>query len=244
MDTTIVKGLRVLEALAASDQARGISELAREIKLNKSNVQRILGTLLALGYVQKDPATSRYSATLRMWEYGIRVAHRNQVRRAAQPYLRALFDQLNESLFLCVRDNDDILYLDKMESATPVRISSQIGFRAPAARTASGKAILAFLDDDAVRRAVTAAREHFAVAEIDGPALDRELPQIRADGYAISESGYRQGVNSIAAPIRGHDGAVVASIAVTGPCERLSRAKLMTYAPDLVNAATRISEAL
>src|SRR4051794_27981178 len=100
MDTTIVKGLRVLESLAASDQARGISELAREINLNKSNVQRILGTLLALGYVQKDPTTSRYSATLRIWEVGVKVVHRNHVRRAAQGYLRALFEKLNESIFL------------------------------------------------------------------------------------------------------------------------------------------------
>lgn len=244
MDTTIVKGLRVLEALAASDQARGTSELAREIDLNKSNVQRILGTLLSLGYVEKDPATNRYSASLRMWEFGVRVAHRNQVRRAAQGYLRALFEKLNETIFLCVRDNEDVLYLDKMESAAPVRLSSQVGFRAPAIRTASGKAILAHQQSDVLERAIVAGREHFQINDVDVSNLRDELAAIRRDGYAISESGYRTGINSIAAPIWARDGSVVGSIAITGPLERLTRAKLITFAPDIVNTATRISESL
>lgn len=244
MDSTIVKGLRVLETLAASEQPRGISELAREINLNKSNVQRIVGTLGALGYVQKDAATARYMATLRMWEFGSQVLHRNQVRRAAQPYVRALFEKLNESVFLCVPDDDDILYLDKMESAAPVRISSQVGSRAPAARTASGKAILAHQPDEAVERAVAAARKHFRIGSIDIAQLRKELAKVRTDGFAISESGYRQGVNSIAAAIVRKDGTVAGSIAVTGPMERMAPAKLRSYAPEIVNAAMRISEAL
>jgi DNA-binding IclR family transcriptional regulator len=244
MDSTIVKGLLVLETLAASDQPRGISELAREIDLNKSNVQRIVGTLHALGYVSKDPATARYAATLRMWEFGIRIVHRNEVRRAAQPYLRAIHEKLNESVFLCVPDNDDVLYLDKMESASPVRISSQIGSRAPAVRTASGKAILAHLPDEAIDRALAAANAHFRIADADAARLRRELAAIRKAGFAVSESGYRPGVNSIAAPILKRDGTVAGSIAVTGPVERLDMAKLRGYAPDIVNAATRISEAL
>lgn len=244
MDTTIVKGMRVLEALAASEQARGISELARELNLNKSNVQRVLGTLLALGYVTKDPATSRYAAALKMWEFGIRVVHRNQIRRAAQGYLRALFDKLNETIFLCVSDNDDILYLDKMESAAPVRISSQTGFRAPAIKTASGKAILAFQGEEGLDRAIMAALQHFNIVGHNEAQLCEELAAIRRDGYAISQSGYRQGVNSIAAPIRGRDGAVIASIAITGPFERMGKAKMLALAPELINTATRISEAL
>ncbi|MCC7047369.1 MAG: IclR family transcriptional regulator [Alphaproteobacteria bacterium] len=244
MDSTIVKGLRVLETLAASDQPRGISELAREMELNKSNVQRIVGTLLTLGYVRKDPATSRYMATLRMWEFGLQVVHRNEVRRAAQPYLRGLYEKLNESVFLCVPDSDDILYLDKMEAAAPVRISSQVGARAPAARTASGKAILAHLPNEALDRAVVAAREHFRIADIDPAKLRKELAAVRADGFAISQSGYRPGVNSIAAPILGRDGTIMGSIAVTGPVERLDLATLKGYASEIVNAATRISEAL
>lgn len=244
MDSTIVKGLRVLEALAASDQPRGISDLAREISLNKSNVQRIIGTLVALGYVEKDVPTARYMATLRAWEFGIRVLHRNQVRRAAQPYLRSLFEKLNESVFLCVPDGGDILYLDKMESAAPVRISSQIGSRAPAARTAGGKSILAYQPEEAVERAVASAKAHFNIANVDPAQLRQELAKIRVDGFAISESGYRPGVNSVAAAIVRKDGAVAGSIAVTGPMERLGPERLRTYAPDIVNAATRISEAL
>ncbi len=244
MDTTIIKGLRVLETLALSDNARGISELAREMNLNKSNVQRILGTLSVLGYVQKDPATSRYAPTLRMWEFGMRVVHRNVVRRAAQGYLRALFEKLHESVFLCVPDNNDILYLDKMESPAPVRISSQIGWRAPAVKTASGKAILAFQSEEQLEQVIAAGRDHFHLVDIDAARLRRELAAVRADGFAISESGYRQGVNSIAAPIWARDGSVVASIAVTGPVERLDTATLRSYAPEIINTATRIAEAL
>ncbi|MCC6469931.1 MAG: IclR family transcriptional regulator [Alphaproteobacteria bacterium] len=244
MDTTIAKGLRVLEVLAASDQPRGISEIAREIAMNKSNVQRIVGTLHALGYVSRDPRTARYAATCRMWEFGIRVLHRNHVRRAAQPYLRALFEKLNESVFLCVPDSDDVLYLNKMESASPVRISARIGSRVPAIRTASGKAILTYLPAEAIKRAVVAARDRFRIEDIDMSRLLEEFATIRKDGFAVSESGYRPGVSSIAAAILARDGTVAGSIAVTGPIERMDAPKLTRFAPEIVNAATRISEAL
>lgn len=244
MDTTIIKGMRVLEALTARNQTSGISELARELNLNKSNVQRVLGTLLELGYVTKDPVTSRYAASLKMWEFGTRVLHRHQIKRAAQGHLRTLYDKLNETIFLCVGDDGDILYLDKMESAAPVRISSQTGFRAPAVKTASGKAILAFQGEEGLNRALTAALLHFNIVGHNMAQLGEELAAIRRDGYAISQSGFRQGVNSIAAPIRGRDGMVIASIAVTGPFERMGKAKMIALAPDLINTATRISEAL
>ena len=91
---------------------------------------------------------------------------------------------------------------------------------------------------------MASAKAHFNIANVDPVQLRQELAKIRVDGFAISESGYRPGVNSVAAAIVRKDGAVAGSIAVTGPMERLGPERLRTYAPDIVNAATRISEAL
>ena len=79
MSTTIRKCLRVLESLALSENGRGISELSRELHLNKSAVQRIFRTLLEAGYVEKT--ASRYRPTLRIWELGSSVIARHEVQR-------------------------------------------------------------------------------------------------------------------------------------------------------------------
>jgi DNA-binding IclR family transcriptional regulator len=241
MDTTTAKGFQLLERLAMSDTPRGISELSREMDLTKSNVQRILATLGTLGYVDKDPQTSRYFATLKMWEYGNRVLQRGPIIRACASALKTLRAATQETTALCLLDGLDVVYVDKIESENPIRLSCPIGARLPAYATATGRVIAAFRPASAIDALVERYRTNVPNGALD---LHSRFDEIRSKGYETSESGFRAGVNSIAVPIHEADGQVVASLAVTGPKERLPGERLVELSSTLLDAASRASNAL
>jgi len=240
MDSTTVKALRIIEALSASDDERGVSELSRQVRLTKSNTFRILSTLVDQGYVQSNPETSRYFLTLKIWEQGTRVMDRNPIRRVARPHLQALFAKINETILVSVLDLPNVLYIEKIESDNPVRASARVGQRAPALRAASGKSILAFYPNETIEQYATQGIGH----KTDVMQFQNELSQIRERGYAISISGSRPGVNSIAAPIWGGQMVPSGALSVSGPAERCTLKYLQGISSVIVNASTLISESL
>ena len=241
IDTTTAKGFQLLERLAMSDTPRGITELSREMDLTKSNVQRILATLAALGYVGKEPQTSRYFATLKMWEFGHRVLQRGPIVRACASALKTLRAATQETTALCLLDALDVVYIDKIESDNPIRLSCAIGTRLPAYATSTGRVIVAFRPDDA-REALI---ERYRAAVPDGPMdLAARFADIRARGFEISEGLFRSGVNGIAAPVHDAGATVVASLAITGPQERLPTKRLLDLSATLLGAASQASHAL
>ena len=76
MDKAFIKGLRLLEALALSDQPRGVTDLARDLKFTKSNVHRLLATLQTQGFVRQVPPHSTYELTTKLWILGSHVIQR------------------------------------------------------------------------------------------------------------------------------------------------------------------------
>lgn len=240
MDTTTVKALRVIEALSVSEEPRGVAELSRQLGLTKSNTFRILSTLTEQGYVRSHPETGRYWLTLKIWEQGAKVIERLPVRRVAQPHLKLLFSQLNETILMSVLDLPDVLYIDKMDSDYPVRASARVGWRAPALRTASGKSMLAYQPDEVVAKLA----EEGLIVKDDLAQFRKELGEIRERGFALSFSGSRPGVNSVAAPIWGSEQFPIAALSVSGPAERFSIERLNGISASVMNASTRISESL
>jgi len=243
MDSTVLKGFTLLEVLTASERPRGVSELSREMQLTKSNVQRLLSTMLQLGYVQKDPVTSHYSATLKMWEYGQRVLSRDEIKRAASAQMRSLYKDLDETVFLCVSSGYDELYIDVIAHPNPIRMFCSVGMRVPQWKTASGKAMLAHRPLPEIEAALNLMQQA-TPTPVDRAAWREEFQRIRTMGYAISEGGFRPGVNGIAAPIRDSRGEVVASISLTGPTERLAPDKFESHSLALIHAALRVSQVL
>jgi DNA-binding IclR family transcriptional regulator len=241
MDTTIVKGLNLLEMLALSEAPRGVSDLAREAKLTKSNVQRILSTLSALGYVRQEATGNRYQATLKAWEIGNRVLQRDRIVRAGSQTVKKLRLASGETAVLCMLDDMDVIYLDKQESENPVRLSCGIGARLPAYSTATGRVIVGFSPPEDRLRSVELARQDDCRAAFD---LEERFQMICKRGFEISLGEYRLGVNSIAAPIRTANGRTIASVALTGPEERLTEQRMTDLCPMLLDAALSVSTAL
>lgn len=240
MDSTTVKALQVMEALSLSEEPRGVAELSRQLGFTKSNTFRILSTLASQGFVRSHPDTGRYSLTLKLWEFGVRVMDRQPVRRVANSHMKVLFLQLNETVLLSVFDFPDVLYVDKMEGEYPVRASARVGWRAPAWRTASGKSLLAHQPEEVI----TALIDTGVVPADAAVSFRRELNEVRQRGFALSYNGSRPGVNSVSAPIWGPEAVPVAALSVSGPAERFTPERMVSMAASVMNTATRISESL
>lgn len=244
MDKTLLKGLRVLETLAASPQPMGVTKLARVLDLTKSNVHRTLQTLVAAGYVRSIPETATYECTLKLFEIASTIVGRLDVRQIADPYLQQLAHATQESIHLSVLDGLDVIYLNKIESPQPVRAYSAVGGRAPAHCVASGKALLAW-QSDTMLAGLPEQLAQWTPRTLDSrDALLADLAETRRRGFSINCGEWRDAVGGAAAPVFDAHGQPVAALGISGPLERLSLGTLHQHGPIVIDTARELSRAL
>ncbi len=243
MDTTLLKGLNVLEALIQSDRPRGVSEFAAELGLTKSNVHRVLQTLQAAGYVGQLEAGS-YRPTLKTWELGSKIHSRLDVAREARPHLMQLANATRESVHLSMLDGAEVVYIDKIDSPEPVRAYSTIGGRAPAHCVATGKVLLAFSEASAPSAGKRGFDQHTPRTITSWKDFAASCSEIRVKGFAVNWGEWRDRVRGVAAPVRDTYGLVVAAVGISGPAERLTRPRIVDAGRHVLEAAEKISEAL
>ena len=243
--SSVANALRLMKAFSDDDTEIGISALAQRLGLAKSTVHRLAATLITEGMLEQDRETGKYRLGLAVFELGALVRRKMDVSTEARPYLKALRDTTGETIHLAVLDHASVLYINKMESRQAIRMSSNIGGRAPAYCTSDGKALLAFQPEEfvaALLKEGVPARTPNTIT--DPKALIRDLVAIRARGYAVDNEESEVGMRSVAAPIRTHSGGVIASLSIAGPTHRVSKKTLMTYAREVVQAADAISQRL
>ena len=243
MDKTVVKAFRMLELLALADAPTGVTRLAEQTGLQKSNVHRLLSTLCYLGYARRDEAAA-YEPTLRLWEMGQHVYSRLGVAGAARPLLKKLMEQTGESAHLAIFDRIDIVYLDRVETPNPVRAYTAIGGRGPAYCTASGKALLAYQPAETVRAVADAIQRQTAETIATFAALTKELAGVRAVGYATNLGEFRDNVAGLAAPVRLGNGEAIAAVGISGPLDRLRLRRLKSLAPAVMTAAAGVARTM
>ena len=140
MDKTLLKGLMLLEALADQNgKPVTIPVLAEQVGLTKSNTHRTLQTLAHAGYATRDDTTGNYRSTFKLFELGAKQMAQIDVRQFAAVHMRALVELTQETVHLSILDGGSVVYVDKIESAQPVRAYSVLGGHAPAYCVATGK---------------------------------------------------------------------------------------------------------
>lgn len=244
MEQTVQKALNLLEALVRSGQPRRLTELARQLNLTKPNVYRLLSTLSILGYVKKDPATTLYSPTLKMWELGSLLVRDVDLASIAQPRLRQLSAETHESVQLAVFDSGFVVYVDKVDSPQPLKAMTSIGSRVPATVTSTGKALLAWLSPEALDQAMVHVKSYTPQTLTRRKDIENDLAETRARGYAINRGEFRAGLGGVAAPVRDRAGAVVAAIGVWGAEKAILGARCDELARCVGQAARDVSRDL
>lgn len=237
METTITKGLRLIDQLAEAEEPVGVTATANELGFEKSNVHRMLRTLCSHGFADQD-ANGRYALTLKVWEIGMKVIARHPVVRAARPFMHMLSQRTQETINLVVLDELEIVYLEQVRGPMPVRLMPSMGHRAPAMFTASGRILLAY-QNDCEKLVAKFRSDDPRGAQVNKSALLRELVLSKERGFAITESGWSPGINSIAAAIANFDQKAYGAIAISGPAERMPLERMHGLANELLNACSQ-----
>lgn len=240
---SVERAIAILKAFSPEEPELGVGELSRRLNLPKSTVFRLLSTLEAGGLVAQDPDTGRYRLGVDLIGLANSVIAHADVRRVARPHLRRLADELGETVSLSVLDGWDAVNLDQFIPAHRLVIrAGWVGRRMPAHAVSVGKVLIAFLPEEQVRAFFDGALPAFTPHTITDPhALRAELARVRDQGYATAFEELEEGLHAVSAPVRNHEGAVVAAISVSGPGYRLTRERVVEIAPQVVETADLIS---
>lgn len=246
MDSTLAKGLAVMEWLARRQQPARVTDVALAFGLARSNAHRTLQTLVECGWAMQDAATSTYRPSLRLFELGARVGEAADIQALVRPHLAVLAQATGETIHLATLDGAEIVYLDKFDSPLPVSAYSRIGGRAPACCVASGKALLAAtpLDVAALSALFGTLVAHTPNSITDFDALHAELHRTRTRGYAENREEWRLGVCGLGAPLFNARGEPVAAVGMSVPSIRFTRAQARAFAGQLLACARDASAAL
>ena len=144
---SVYKTFQILEQFTREKPELTINEIAIPLGINRTTVFRFLNSLKSLGIVERTEA-GLYKLGIYLFELGLRVDVNQSIVEKAQPHLRALSNEIQESTCLAIRDRVDVLCLVNEESSQNIRIDTLVGTRNPMYCTALGKSILAFMDGD------------------------------------------------------------------------------------------------
>lgn len=243
--STLERGLRVLKAFDEDHPEMTLSEVAAKTGLPPAVARRCLITLVELGYVGQHER--KFLLRPAVLTIGSAFLASMQIEQVVLPPLQALRDQTGDSASLAVLSGTDILYVAHVSTDRRFRVAAGVGTRFPFHATSLGKAIAAFLPDE--ERAVLLAGapfQRFTERTVtDREALAERFQLIAERGYdsALDELDY--GIVSVAMPIFGRGGRVIASINCSTSTTRISQDELVrTRLPLLRNAAGEIEASL
>ncbi|GLJ61237.1 helix-turn-helix domain-containing protein [Microbacterium sp. JZ70] len=240
---SFARGLAVIRSFDAEHPSLTLSEVAARTEMTRAAARRFLLTLETLGYVR---STGReFALTPRVLELGFSYLSALSLPEIVQPHLERLSREVDESVSAAVLDGGDIVYVARVPTRRIMSVAITIGTRFPAYATSMGRVLLAHLPQDE-RDALLAASALEPLTErtiTDRSALARRLDEVAAAGFAITDGELESGVRSVAAPVRGRDGRVVAAVNVSASAARVPIERLRDeHLPRLI-AATQAIEA-
>ena len=236
------RAVQILSAFDDGHAEQGVSEIAQATGLHKATTHRIIMTLLNSGFLERTSDGEKLKLGRRMIGLGLGALRRLDVRRAAQPYMQKLVDDLQEICTLGVFDHGQVLYVEVVNSNRSLTIAARVGHHLPAHCTASGKVLLAFLPPDVVESVLSAPLQAYTEKTITSPTqLLAELGVIRQRGYAIADEELEEGIWAISAPIRDIDRNVVAAMSIPFPTNRLDPTRIPEITQALLAATSAIS---
>lgn len=224
----------------------GVSELSARVGLPKSTVSRLLGTLESLGAVEQLSPGGAYQIGDAVLALGRAASHTADLVVASRPHLIELALLTGEATGLAVLDGGEVHYLDQVASDHAVQVRDWTGERVAAHVVSSGQVLLASLPTERLEEFLTRPLARFTERSLTDPdALRARLASVRADGYAWVYGEFSDDIDSVAAPVRGRSGKVLAALHVHGPSYRFPAAGAAeAIVTQVRRAAGRLSQRL
>jgi IclR family KDG regulon transcriptional repressor len=251
VDTTFVKGMSILEQIARSDAPRGVTELSEALGMTKSNVHRLLQTLMGCGLVQRDESTARYVATLKIWELGHEVWLRSKLRAATSPLVEELARRTREMVHVAIIDGDDLLFFEQVGNPTayPFRMFWPIGGRMhcwqilPGGKdlTAIQIAYLSVLPDKKCQSILAMLRTEISRSAKTQDAIMKRISAARQAGYALNHGEWNDEMRGAASVFFHKDGQPAGILGLNGPAQRVDPTTVERWGNLARHAAESIS---
>jgi DNA-binding IclR family transcriptional regulator len=240
------RALAILDTLSAQGPDLSLGELSEKLNLHKSTTHRLMMVLERHKLIERNSVNGRYRLGLKLFELGTRAVSQLDLRERARPFLEKLVLETSETVHLCLLDDSEVVYLDKVEPVRSVRMATSVGRRNPAHCTAVGKAIMAYLSDaqveEIVRKQGMKAMTANTITSL--VELKKELKVVRERGYAIDNEEIEEGVRCVGCVVRGFSGEPLAAISVSAPAFRLTKDKVKGLSQPVVAAADALSREL
>ena len=239
--STLARGISVLRSFTKEHPEMTLSEVAVATELSPAVARRCLNTLVDLGYVGKKGKL--FLLTPEVMGFASAFIESMNLEEIVRPYLQRVRDKTGDSTSLAVLSEFDILYLVHISTARMIRLAAGVGTRFPAYPTSLGRVLLAHQEPARVD-------EYFAEVEMQKlttktitskAELRKILVQIRKVGYAALQDELDYGIVSVAVPVFGPDGEILAAINCSTATTRVTKDTMVkTRLPELKQAAKKI----
>jgi len=238
-DPPLMRAFALLEHVAHAQGAVSLQEMTEAAALPKPTIYRMLNVLEQAGLIAREPDGRRVVAGPRLARLALDVLMNESVRAPRRAILSRLAGEVGETVNLTMLEHGEVVYLDRVESAWPLRMALQPGSRVPLHCTASGKLLLALLPTARRRRIVAQLplTRHTDNTITDRRHLESAMAAIRRAGFATDNEEYLVGVVCVAVPVMARGGRAIASVAVHAPVARMTLDRALSLAPALRRAA-------
>lgn len=242
--SSLEQSMRVLLYFKAERPTASLEELHSQLGINKAQLTRMLRTFESMDFIFREG--NDYRLGVRVLELSKSFLGAMSLTEAAKSGMVRLAGETRHTVSVALLDGLEIVYVAIEQGRREVGIQTEVGGRHLAHATALGKVLLAALPDEEVRNLYRdqpmQRLTHRTIVSLE-ELLD-SLTQVRRLGYAIDDEERGIGIRCIAAPIRNHEGQVVAGVSIAAPIFHLSMDLIEDRARLVTSAAMEISKRL
>lgn len=241
-NSAAVRSFRVLEVVAEHENGCAMMEIAAVVQLPKQTVHRLVAQLESAGLLIREPHSRRLQVSSRVERFGIALLMNGPQRQERHAILSTLVQRTGETCNLTALAGTDIVYLDRVETAWPLRMTLAAGSHVPLHATSSGKLLASLLPKSQRDRLLARLwlRSFTQNTIVDREALERELAETRRRRIGINRAEHLRGMCGVAVPVMIDRQRACAAVAIQAPEGRMTFDELMGHVPALREAAKAI----
>ncbi|HUO25410.1 MAG TPA: IclR family transcriptional regulator [Candidatus Aquilonibacter sp.] len=239
----VERALAMLEAVAQESEGLSNAEISRKLQIPKSSASYILRTLEKQGYLNRNAETGKYRVGLKVLSLSRGALTGIDVREVALPIMRHLMEKTNLTCHLAILDGPDAVYIEKVEPQGFIKMDTWVGRRMRVHATSVGKSLVAHIPQDSLEKilAERGMEKRTAKTITTLPRLLKDLEKVRQQGYAVDDEENNLGARCLGAPVFNQDGAIEASIGLSGTINQVNAQTMPRILEALKDAARHIS---
>ncbi len=243
---SFLRAFSILDAVVNSPWPMSHVELSEKVGLTKPTARRLCELLESQLLLERNVDGKRYVPGPKLRSLSMGVLGSSALALDRQSVMQSTSTEIGETCNFAVPNGTQMLYVDRVETDWPLRISLPVGTRVPLHCTASGKLYLSQLASRERKQLInTLSLERFTANTITDPdELLVELKKIRSQGFGVDNEEFYEGMVAVSAPINDSNGRICAALAVHGPVLRFPMSSALSNVPTLQRAAKRLEQTL